>query len=68
RGIANPIGQIWTAKMLLDHIGREEVGAALLDSIEAVLAKAEVQTPDLGGAASTSEMGDAVLAELKSRA
>lgn len=67
RGIANPIGQIWTAKMLLDHIGKQELGAALLDSIEAVLAKAEVQTPDLGGTHSTSDMGDAVLAELRSR-
>ncbi|HUG14128.1 MAG TPA: tartrate dehydrogenase [Thermomicrobiales bacterium] len=68
RGIANPIGQIWTAKMLLDHIGREELGAALLDSIEAVLEKADVQTPDLGGAASTSDMGNAIIAELKGRA
>jgi tartrate dehydrogenase/decarboxylase/D-malate dehydrogenase len=67
RGIANPIGQIWTAKMLLDHLGKEELGAALLDSIEAVLAAGEVQTPDLGGKATTSEMGDAILAEFRSR-
>ena len=67
RGIANPIGQIWTAKMLLDHIGKEELGAALLDSIEAVLAAGVVQTPDLGGKATTSEMGDAILAEFRSR-
>jgi tartrate dehydrogenase/decarboxylase / D-malate dehydrogenase len=67
RGIANPIGQIWTAKMLLDHLGKEELGSALLDSIEAVLARAEVQTPDLGGNASTSDMGDAVLSEFRNR-
>jgi tartrate dehydrogenase/decarboxylase/D-malate dehydrogenase len=67
RGIANPIGQIWTAKMLLDHIGREELGSALLDAIESVLAAGQVQTPDLGGRASTAEMGDAIVAELRSR-
>jgi tartrate dehydrogenase/decarboxylase / D-malate dehydrogenase len=67
RGIANPIGQIWTAKMLLDHIGKEELGTALLDSIEAVLTAREVQTPDLGGRHTTTEMADAIIAELRSR-
>jgi tartrate dehydrogenase/decarboxylase/D-malate dehydrogenase len=67
RAIANPIGQIWTAKMLLDHIGKEELGNALLDSIEAVLEAGVVQTPDLGGTATTSEMGDAILAEFRAR-
>jgi tartrate dehydrogenase/decarboxylase/D-malate dehydrogenase len=67
RGIANPIGQIWTAKMLLDHIGKAELGAALLDSIEAVLADGQVQTPDLGGRHTTTEMADAIIAELRSR-
>jgi tartrate dehydrogenase/decarboxylase / D-malate dehydrogenase len=67
RGIANPVGQIWTAKMLLDHIGKEELGSALLNAIEAVLAAGEVRTPDLGGTASTSAMGDAIVAALRRR-
>ena len=67
RGIANPIGQIWTAKMLLDHLGKEELGAALLDSIETVLARGETLTPDLGGHASTSDLSDAIVAEFRSR-
>ncbi|MCO5175952.1 MAG: tartrate dehydrogenase [Thermomicrobiales bacterium] len=67
RGIANPIGQIWTAKMLLDHLGREELGSALLDSIEEVLARSESLTPDLGGRATTSELADAIIAEFRSR-
>jgi tartrate dehydrogenase/decarboxylase/D-malate dehydrogenase len=67
RGIANPVGQVWTAKMLLDHIGREELGSALLDAIESVLAAGHVRTPDLGGSASTSEMGDAIVAALQTR-
>ena len=68
RGIANPIGQIWTAKMLLDHLGREELGTTLLNAIEAVLAAGQVQTPDLGGTSSTSDMGDAILAEFRKQA
>lgn len=67
RGIANPIGQIWTAKMLLDHLGREELGSALLDSIEEVLARGESLTPDLGGRATTSELADAIITEFRSR-
>ena len=67
RGIANPIGQIWTAKMLLDHLGREELGTALLDSIETVLDRGDVRTPDLGGSASTSAFGDAIASEFRSR-
>ena len=67
RGIANPIGQIWTAKMLLDHLGREELGSALLDSIEEVLARGESLTSDLGGRATTSELADAIITEFRSR-
>jgi len=67
RGVANPVGQIWTTKMLLDHIGREELGQALLDSIEDVLAEGQVRTPDLGGRATTSEMADAIIERLQSR-
>jgi tartrate dehydrogenase/decarboxylase/D-malate dehydrogenase len=68
RGVANPIGQIWTAKMLLDHIGKVELGVAVLDSIEAVLRIADVRTPDLGGRSTTREMGDAIIAALRGRA
>jgi tartrate dehydrogenase/decarboxylase/D-malate dehydrogenase len=39
KGIANPIGQIWTAKMMLDHFGEEELGARLLTVIEDVAKK-----------------------------
>jgi tartrate dehydrogenase/decarboxylase/D-malate dehydrogenase len=68
RGIANPVGQIWTAKMLLDHIGRSELAQALLDSIEDVLEDGTVRTPDLGGSNSTTDMADAIIDQLRSRA
>jgi len=64
RGIANPIGQIWTAKLLLDFIGEAEVGTAVLDAIEATLVEG-VRTPDIGGRAKTSEVTDRILDHLR---
>ncbi|WP_020494657.1 tartrate dehydrogenase [Sciscionella marina] len=60
KGIANPVGQIWAASMLLDHLGRREAGAAVLRAIEEVLADPALRTPDLGGAASTEVCGQAI--------
>ena len=63
QGIANPIGQIWTASMMLDHLGYGEAAAELLGAVEATLASG-VRTPDLGGTASTTEVADAVRSHL----
>jgi tartrate dehydrogenase/decarboxylase / D-malate dehydrogenase len=60
QGIANPIAQIWSTALMLNHLGREDLGALIMESIEAVLEQQEVRTPDLGGNASTSEMGTAI--------
>ncbi|MED4128775.1 tartrate dehydrogenase [Shouchella miscanthi] len=63
KGLANPIGQIWTAKMMLDHFGEEELGTFLLDAIERVTRKGII-TKDLGGIHSTEEVTDAIISEL----
>ena len=63
KGIANPLGQIWAASMMLDHLGYAAAGAEVLDAVAATLAKG-VRTPDLGGTATTQEVADAVLAHL----
>lgn len=63
KGTANPIGQIWTAKLLLDHHGFEDLGNHLLSAIESVLVKG-IMTPDIGGKASSKEVVDAILKEL----
>lgn len=63
RGIANPIGQIWSGALMLDHLGAPEAGAALVAAFERVLAEG-VSTPDLGGRASTGEVAAAVLEAL----
>ena len=63
KGIANPIGQIWSGAMMLDHLGHCNAHDAIVKAIESVLADtAAPRTPDMGGKATTSELGDAIAA------
>jgi tartrate dehydrogenase/decarboxylase / D-malate dehydrogenase len=62
QGLANPVGQLWAAAMMLDHLGEQEASRALMGAFEAVLASG-VRTRDLGGTASTTEFADAVRGE-----
>ena len=64
QNIANPIAQIWTGAMMLDHLGHEDAGMAITNAIEAVLADGSTLTRDLGGSASTQELGKAITATL----
>ena len=64
KGKANPIGQIWTAKMMLDHFGEEELGTLVLESIENTVS-AGITTADIGGKHSTEEVTDEILRRLK---
>ena len=61
KGIANPIGQIWSAAMMLDFLGYPQAHDAILTAIEEVLVHGP-KTPDLGGTARTSEVGQAIAA------
>jgi tartrate dehydrogenase/decarboxylase/D-malate dehydrogenase len=63
-GIANPIGQIWSGAMMLDHLGYPEAAADLKAAFESALGQG-IRTADLGGVATTEEMGAAVLANLE---
>ena len=60
RNIANPIGQIWAGAMMLEHLGEEEAGAAILEAVGKALLAGRHLTPDLGGAASTQALGTAI--------
>ncbi len=62
KGIANPIAQIWTGAMMLDHLGHEDGGRAVVQAIERVVQEGKVLTRDLGGTASTADVGKAVTA------
>ncbi|MFV0680047.1 tartrate dehydrogenase [Ottowia sp.] len=59
KGIANPVAMIWSAAMMLQFLGEQAAHDAMLGAIEQVLAKGP-RTGDLGGQASTTEMGQAV--------
>ncbi len=70
RNIANPVGMIWSAAMMLEFLGEKDdsclkAGQALLAAIEQVLANGP-RTPDLGGTADTTGMGKAIAEALKS--
>jgi tartrate dehydrogenase/decarboxylase/D-malate dehydrogenase len=60
RGIANPIGQIWSGALMLEHLGHPEAAQAVVEAIEALVAEGRVITRDLGGTASTAEVGRAI--------
>jgi tartrate dehydrogenase/decarboxylase / D-malate dehydrogenase len=64
KGIANPIATFWTAQLMLDFLGEAKAAAALMAAIERVCAEGKVLTPDLGGGARTTQVTDAVLAQL----
>ena len=59
RRIANPVGQIWSGAMMLDHLGHPEAAAAIVRAIETVMQQGP-KTPDVGGTANTEDMGKAV--------
>ena len=65
QGIANPIASIWSTQLMLDHLGEHEAAATLLRAIEDVLAAGQVRTPDLGGAATSRQLGEAIRAQLR---
>jgi tartrate dehydrogenase/decarboxylase / D-malate dehydrogenase len=59
QNIANPIGQIWSGAMMLEHLGHKDAAEAVVRAIETVLTEGP-QTRDIGGTASTQEMGKAI--------
>lgn len=60
RGLANPVGAIWSVSLLLDHLGYPAEAAAVLEAIEQVLEEGMFVTADLGGSSSTSDIGEGV--------
>ena len=67
QGIANPVGMIWAGSMMLDHLGEKQAAGEILTAIEQVLkvGKASELTRDMGGEASTVQLGEAILKELQ---
>jgi tartrate dehydrogenase/decarboxylase/D-malate dehydrogenase len=60
KGIANPIGQIWSGAMMLEHFGEPAAARAVESAIETALADRALWTPDLGGSANTRQLGKGI--------
>src|SRR5210317_1171195 len=63
KGIANPVGMIWSGVMMLEHLGETAAAEHLMNTIETVLATGP-RTPDMGGNATTVELGCAIAAAI----
>ena len=62
--MSNPLATVWSASQMLDFFGYEKWGARLIDIIEEILTEKKVLTPDMGGNAKTSEVGDEVVRKI----
>ncbi|WP_232666613.1 tartrate dehydrogenase [Pseudonocardia sp. TRM90224] len=67
KGIANPVGMLWSAAMMLEHLGHAEAAAEVVDAFSQVLAGTPVRTRDLGGSATTKEFTDEVIGRVTRR-
>jgi tartrate dehydrogenase/decarboxylase / D-malate dehydrogenase len=65
KGIANPVAQIWSGAMMLEHLGHTDAAEAVEKAFTSVLANRGPRTKDLGGSASTREAGEAIAAEIR---
>jgi tartrate dehydrogenase/decarboxylase/D-malate dehydrogenase len=64
-GVANPVGQIWSGAMMLEHLGEREAAAAIVEAVERGLSDVRTRTRDLGGTADTATAGKAIEAGLQ---
>ncbi|RZN41095.1 MAG: isocitrate/isopropylmalate dehydrogenase family protein [Methanophagales archaeon ANME-1-THS] len=65
KGVSNPIATIWAGALLLETIGEMDASKRVLHAIEAVLREGKVRTYDLGGTSKTSEVGDAIVNQIR---
>jgi len=65
KGIANPVGTLWAAAMMLEHLKLPAEADTLMQAVTDVLAAGKIRTPDIGGTSTTTEVADAVIAALR---
>lgn len=65
KGIANPTALLWSACMMLEHLGEMEIAGNIRRAVDEVLAEKKCVTPDIGGNATTAEYMEAVIAHLR---
>jgi len=64
KGIANPVAAVWSAAMMLEHLGETAAASAVMEAMQDVLEEGKTLTPDLGGNATTEQVGDAICEKL----
>ncbi len=64
-GKANPLATVWSASQMLEFFGHQQWADKLINCIEQVLTEKKVLTPDLGGTATTSQVGDEILTKMR---
>ena len=65
KGIANPMATVWSVSQMLDFFGHQDWGGRLIDILEELMVEGKTLTPDMGGTATTAQVGDAVVAKLR---
>ena len=65
KGIANPVGTIWSGAILLEHLGETAAAKEIINAVEGVFEQG-IKTKDLGGTASTGEFAEQVIAKMTS--
>jgi tartrate dehydrogenase/decarboxylase / D-malate dehydrogenase len=65
RGVANPVGMLWSCVLMLDHLGHTDAAGALMTAIEESLAEPATRTPDVGGTATTGDVTSFVIDVLR---
>ena len=65
RGLANPLATVWSASQMLEFLGHGKMSARLLGAVEELLVEGRCLTPDLGGTATTCEVGDAIAEKIR---
>ncbi|MGG0657367.1 tartrate dehydrogenase [Rummeliibacillus pycnus] len=65
KGIANPIAQIWSTALMLQHLGRPDLSDMIMKAIELVLLEGKTKTADIGGNATTVQMGSAIAEKIR---
>ncbi len=64
KGIANPLAAVLSAALMLDHLNEPKSAHAVREAVKLVLKEKRAMSPDLGGSAKTTEVGDAVVAAM----
>ena len=62
KGLANPVAQVWTGALMLEHLGHAEAARAVVGAVERLVEEGKTLTRDLGGKATTAEVGRALAA------